>query len=61
MWGTHKGQSRIFAFPPTGRQVICIGCAVSHCAEGRVVEQWNYVDYFGLLQQFGVVPRMDRS
>ena len=38
----------------TGKQVTKIGCVVAHIgADGKIVEEWNYADNLGLLQQLG--------
>jgi predicted ester cyclase len=42
--------------PPTGRRVEMMGCSVSHWMVGRIVEEWNYVDWLGLFRQVGVIP-----
>ena len=57
---THTGQSPRIPIPPTGKQVTYVGCLVSHFAEGKIVEEWNYGDYLGLLQRLGVIPPMGR-
>lgn len=56
--GTHTGQSSALPIPPTGKQIITLGCSVGHWAGGKIVEEWDYVDYLGTLQQLGVVPAM---
>ena len=55
---THTGQSPRIPVPPTGNKIVYVGCLVSHLAEGRIVEEWHYGDYLGLLQQLGVIPPM---
>jgi predicted ester cyclase len=43
--GTHKG---------TGKQVTFTGCVVSHIgADGKIVEEWEWADWLGMLQQLG--------
>jgi hypothetical protein len=39
-----------------GKEVIKKGCVVVHIADGKVVEELEYADYLGFLQQLGVVP-----
>ena len=56
--GTNKAQSALFPFPPTGKQITARGCTVTHRMSGKAVEEWNYVDYLGILQQLGIVPAM---
>jgi len=56
--GTHTGKSPLYPFPPTGKQVtFTVGC-YGHWVDGKMVEQWEYVDSLGPLQQLGVIPPM---
>lgn len=59
--GTHKGQSARLPVPPTGKQVTVSGCNVGHMQGGKLVEDWNFADLFGMMQQLGVVPEMTPS
>lgn len=52
----HTGQSPTLPIPPTGKQVILKGCTVVHIVDGKVIEEFEYADYLGFLQQLGVVP-----
>jgi predicted ester cyclase len=52
----HTGQSPTFPIPPTGKEVTLRGCVVAHIMGGKVVEEFEYSDYLGFLQQLGVVP-----
>jgi predicted ester cyclase len=52
----HTGQSPSLPIPPTGKEVTLIGCVVVHIAGGKIVEEFEYSDYLGFLQQLGVVP-----
>ena len=56
--GTHKGQSPALPIPPTGKQVVLMGCSMGHMVGGKTVEQWMYGDWLGMLQQLGVVPQL---
>ena len=58
---THTGPSPKIPIPPTGKSITYIGCLVSHFAGGKIVEEWNYGDYLGMLQQLGLVPSMGAS
>ena len=53
--GTHEGQSMMFPIPPTGKQVTMSGCYIEHWIESKVVEEWIYSDWFGLMKQLGLV------
>ncbi len=54
--GKHTGQAPTLQAPPTGKQIEMMGCTVSYWKAGKVVEEWVYNDYLGLVQQFGVIP-----
>lgn len=54
--GRHTGQSPSLPIPPTGREVELVGTVVVHIAGGKVVEEFEYSDYLGFLQQLDVVP-----
>jgi len=54
--GTHTGQLPGPPIPPTGKQVTMTGLYMTRVVNGKGVEQWNYVDNLGFLQQLGVVP-----
>jgi len=52
----HTGQSPTLPIPPTGNEVGMEKCVVVTIADGRIVEEFEYADYLGFLQQLGVVP-----
>ena len=52
----HTGQSPRLGIPPTGKEVTLVGCNVSHWANGKIIEEWEFSDYLGLLTQLGVIP-----
>ncbi len=52
----HTGQSPTLPIPPTGKEVLLQGCIVVHLAGGKIVEEFEYSDYLGFMQQLGVVP-----
>ena len=52
----HTGQSATLPIPPTGKEVVLKGCTVVHVKDGMVVEELEYADYLGFLQQLEVVP-----
>lgn len=54
--GRHTGQSPTLPIPPTGKEVTLVGSVVVHIAEGKIVEEFEYSDYLGFLQQLGVAP-----
>jgi predicted ester cyclase len=55
--GTQTGQSPTTGAEPTGKQVTFTGCSVDHWVDDKIVERWEYIDWLGLLQQLGVVPK----
>lgn len=56
--GTHSGTSPSLGIPATGKHVRFVGCSVYHFRDGKIVEQWEYGDMLGLLQQLGVIPAL---
>jgi predicted ester cyclase len=56
--GTNTGQSKVFPFPPTGKQVSWSGLIMSRWEGGKIIESWNFSDNLGLLQQLGIIPSM---
>ncbi len=57
--GTHDGE--IMGVPATGREVTIAGITISRCRDGRIVEEWEVSDVFGLLRQVGAVREMVES
>lgn len=56
--GVHSGTSPSLGIPATGKRVRFVGCSVYHFRDGKIVEQWEYGDMLGLLQQLGVIPAL---
>ncbi len=56
--GKHTGRSPSMPVPPTDREATITGCNMAHCVEGRIEEEWCYVDWLGLFQQLNVIPPM---
>ena len=54
--GKHTGESPSLPIPPTGKDVKLVGCILVRIEDGKVVEEFEYSDYLGFLQQLGVVP-----
>ena len=54
--GRHTGQSPTLPIPPTDKEVELAGCVMVHVRDGKIVEEFEYSDYLGFLQQLGVVP-----
>ncbi|MDW7739094.1 MAG: ester cyclase [Bacillota bacterium] len=54
----HTGQSPSLPIPPTNKDVTLVGCLINRWEGGKIVEEWEYSDYLGFLQQLGVIPPM---
>lgn len=54
--GHHTGQSPTLPIPPTGKEVTLVGTVVVHVEDGKIVEEFEFSDYLGFMQQLGVVP-----
>ena len=54
--GTHTGQMANMPIPPTGKRVTMTGLTLVHMVNGKAVEEWEYVDMLGFMQQLGVAP-----
>lgn len=54
----HTGETPLSHIPPTGKQVTQDGSIVVHWKGDKIVEEWLYADYVGLLQQIGVIPAL---
>jgi len=55
---THTGQSASLPIPPTGKRVTLQSCLINRWEGDKIVEEWEYSDYLGFLQQLGVVSTM---
>ena len=51
---THKGE--LMGIPPTGNQVTMTGMSMARFADGKLAEEWEAMDMFGLMQQIGAIP-----
>ena len=56
--GTHSDTSPSLGIPATGKRVRFVGCSVYYFRDAKIVEQWEYSDMLGLLQQLGVIPAL---
>jgi len=54
--GTHTGALPSLGIPATGKRVRFSGCSIYHFRDDKIVQQWEYGDLLGFLQQLGVVP-----
>ena len=51
---THQGAYQ--GMPPTGKSIVLTGTYIRRVADGRVAEEWDTTDIFGLAQQLGMIP-----
>lgn len=51
--GTHDGE--VFGIEPTGRTVEGSGVCILHIEDGKIAEEWDFDDLFGMMQQLGVL------
>ncbi|TMD57742.1 MAG: ester cyclase [Chloroflexi bacterium] len=53
--GTHLGvwRHKLFTIPPTGTRVSWSGVDLIRIADGKIIEDWDYWDDRGLLEQLG--------
>jgi predicted ester cyclase len=54
--GTNTGESKSLKIPATGKQVRVPYCSVAHWKNGRVFEEFSYVDMLLLMHQLGLEP-----
>ncbi len=52
----HTGVSPSLGIPPTGKELKMSGCMIYHWKEDKIVEQWDYTDMLGMMQQLGLIP-----
>lgn len=53
MTGTHQGE--LMGIAATGQHVTINGMLLSRFEQGKIIEEWEILDQFGLLQQLGGV------
>jgi steroid delta-isomerase-like uncharacterized protein len=52
--GTHTGD--LMGIPATGKQVTVVGIDICRISGDRIVEYWQELDTFSMLQQLGAIP-----
>jgi predicted ester cyclase len=57
--GTNTGE--LAGMPPSGERVAVTGFDMFRIANDRIVERWHCDDYFSLLQQLGMLPRLNHG
>lgn len=65
MTGTQNGplefMPKVPNLPPTGKHVTLPLSILVHFANGKVTEQWSFVDRLSLMEQLGVAPLPDTT
>ena len=56
--GTQRGE--YLGVPPTGKQVTVTSILIHRLADGKMVEDWEWEDHLGVLQQLGIVSLPQR-
>ncbi len=57
-YGTNTGE--LVGMPPSGERVAVTGFDMFRIANDKIVEWWHCDDYFSLLQQLGMLPRLNQ-
>jgi len=52
---THTG-APFMGLPPSGKAVRVTGISIYRLANGRIVEHWANMDFFGVMAQLGAIP-----
>jgi steroid delta-isomerase-like uncharacterized protein len=52
--GTHEGD--FMGIAPTGKTIEAPFITISRFENGRIAEEWELIDIFGLMQQLGALP-----
>jgi predicted ester cyclase len=52
----HTGVNPVFKAPPTGKEISIMGSNFIRVKDGKIVEEFQYIDFLGTLQQLGIVP-----
>ena len=58
-WGTNQGE--VMGMPPTGERMTIKGMDIFRMADGKIAEWWHSDDYWGLMQQLGMIPAMGQA
>jgi predicted ester cyclase len=51
-----KPKDPLRGFPPTEKEATVTNIDIYRLRDGRIVEQWNHPDRFGVMQQLGNFP-----
>ena len=51
---THQGP--LMGIPPTGTKLTFTGTDIFRVVDGKITDEWSFVDQFGMMQQLGIIP-----
>ena len=51
---THQGP--LMGIPPTGTKLTFTGTDIFRVVDGKITDEWSFVDQFGMMQQIGAIP-----
>ncbi|MEJ2708966.1 MAG: ester cyclase [Anaerolineales bacterium] len=54
--GTNTGESVALRVPATGKKMKVPYCSVAHWQNGKVVEEFHFLDMFSVAKQLGILP-----
>jgi steroid delta-isomerase-like uncharacterized protein len=57
--GTHQGE--FMGLPPSGKRVEVAGVTISRIEGGKIVEDWEFTDALGMMQQLGAIRAPGQS
>ena len=52
---THSGMP-FMNIPPSNKSIVMIGMSIYRIANGKIVEHWGNMDFFGMMAQMGAIP-----
>jgi len=52
---THTGAS-FMNIPPSNKPIVMTGMSIYRIADGKIVEHWGNMDFFGMMAQMGAIP-----
>jgi len=52
---THTG-APFMNVPPSNKSIVMTGVSIYRIANGKIVEHWGNMDFFGMMAQMGAIP-----
>jgi predicted ester cyclase len=52
---THSG-APFMSIPPSNKPIVMTGISIYRIANGKIVEHWGNMDFFGMMAQMGAIP-----